>query len=249
MFGKNVVASPSYREDGGLRVFGQPWYTIQGEGPDAGLPAIFLRLANCNLRCTFCDTEFSGGQDWLLSSLTLLLTDMLATHQNCQLVVITGGEPMLQNFIPLAEWLNSLDVRVAVETAGTVMPPGLAEYFTGGANSDFDAMGMLTIVCSPKTPKVNEKLIPFIDAFKYIVSVNDCSEQDGLPVRGTQPGTENTLVPLFRPDPAMSQEIFVQAKDVGSPILNKLNLEHAARVAMQYGYRVSVQTHKLLGVE
>lgn len=65
MFGKNEIVGKKYFDDAGDKLFVTSiFYTLQGEGPYRGEPAVFVRLAKCNLACTFCDTYFDGG-DWL----------------------------------------------------------------------------------------------------------------------------------------------------------------------------------------
>lgn len=107
--------------------------TLQGEGASAGVPAVFLRLAGCNLSCVWCDTRYAW--DWAqysASAETQRLDDEeaeRAVRQLCgahvRLVVITGGEPMLQavKWWRLANRLSNDGWRVEVETAGTVPVP------------------------------------------------------------------------------------------------------------------------------
>jgi len=96
--------------------------SIQGEGTRAGLPCIFVRLTGCNLRCTWCDTEyaFHGGTNQTLDEI-LAKTRSLAGEGSghCSLVEITGGEPLLQPETPaLAERLLAAGYMVMIETSG-----------------------------------------------------------------------------------------------------------------------------------
>jgi 7-carboxy-7-deazaguanine synthase len=99
--------------------------SIQGEGTRAGRPCIFVRLTGCNLRCTWCDTEyaFHGGQKMSVEDV-LERVELLNQLSNGQpagvpLVELTGGEPLLQEEIyPLAEQLLGAGYTVAVETSG-----------------------------------------------------------------------------------------------------------------------------------
>jgi len=96
--------------------------SIQGEGTRAGLPCIFVRLTGCNLRCTWCDTEyaFHGGAKYSLDEV-LDRVRSLADEPTCRisLVEITGGEPLLQPETPtLAERLLSEGYTVMIETSG-----------------------------------------------------------------------------------------------------------------------------------
>ena len=95
------------------------FYSIQGEGSAAGLPCIFVRLTGCNLRCTWCDTEYgyNGGKDTSLSDLLQQIRDI----SDCKLIQITGGEPLLQEKTPaLIDLLLEDNYDVLVETAGNM---------------------------------------------------------------------------------------------------------------------------------
>jgi 7-carboxy-7-deazaguanine synthase len=92
--------------------------SVQGESTWAGLPCTFVRLARCHLRCVWCDTEyaFRGGESVSIGAL-LDQCDAL----ECQLVEITGGEPLIQpNCVDLAEALLARGYTVLVETSGTL---------------------------------------------------------------------------------------------------------------------------------
>ncbi len=92
--------------------------SVQGESSFAGLPCIFVRLAGCNLRCAWCDSEytFSGGTKFLLDEVE---AQVLALAP-CRLVEFTGGEPMLQEgeLLPLMERLLASGYTLMMETSG-----------------------------------------------------------------------------------------------------------------------------------
>jgi 7-carboxy-7-deazaguanine synthase len=92
--------------------------SIQGESTFAGLPCIFVRLAGCNLRCTWCDSEytFSGGVK--MSSAQVM--EEVRKLAPVKLVEITGGEPMLQEreVVPLMQELLAESYRVLLESSG-----------------------------------------------------------------------------------------------------------------------------------
>ncbi len=96
------------------------FYSLQGEGVRMGTPAVFLRLAGCNLSCHWCDTKHSWGKGVVVDAATLA-TRVLAYH--CRSLVITGGEPLLQQ-AELSALLALLpeDFFVEVETNGTLLP-------------------------------------------------------------------------------------------------------------------------------
>jgi 7-carboxy-7-deazaguanine synthase (Cx14CxxC type) len=109
--------------------------TLQGEGMQAGRRAVFLRFAGCNLwtgreqdralaQCTFCDTDFVGtdgqnGGRYSAAALSAKVTELWGSGER-PLVVITGGEPMLQLDEPLIGSLHAAGFEIAVETNGTL---------------------------------------------------------------------------------------------------------------------------------
>lgn len=94
--------------------------SIQGEGPFAGTPSLFVRTSGCNLRCSFCDTPYTSwkpeGTEYDWEEIATLVASGSVPH-----VVLTGGEPMLPADIePLSKACGALGRVVTVETAGTV---------------------------------------------------------------------------------------------------------------------------------
>ena len=103
------------------------FYSIQGEGYHAGKPAIFIRLAGCNLECSWCDTDHSKKSELTASQIMELVRTEAKRHK-VGFVVLTGGEPTIHNLNPL---VNKLQTKfyVAIETNGTRMahiPPGVS---------------------------------------------------------------------------------------------------------------------------
>jgi len=93
------------------------FYSIQGESSFAGYPCVFVRLTGCNLRCSYCDTQYAYED-----GNTLKIDEILAEVRSyeCRLVEITGGEPLLQKETPaLIQRLLDEDQEVLLETNGT----------------------------------------------------------------------------------------------------------------------------------
>ncbi len=237
MFGKNIIMKAE-RGDGSLLSVNSIFYTIQGEGPNAGQTAVFIRLAGCNLRCHFCDTDFDTFQVQMhVDDIVGLVREVMQPH--CRLAVITGGEPLRQPIGLLVRRLRAeLGMRTQVETAGTLWPEGL------------DPGEGIEIVCSPKTGSVHPVVEEYCTDWKYIFKEGEQSLEDGLPAMSTQ--IAGNPAKIYRPKRGI---IWVQAMEEyypdGTPNRERTqkNLEGAAAAAMRFGYRLTVQMHKLANLE
>ena len=119
-----------------LRLSDKPFRTIQGEGPSAGRPALFLRVQGCSVGCKWCDTKYSwrpeGGTQYDFNQLYKMIDEL----PHGTIVVITGGEPLeyaqqLEDFlVPYARRGNTSDPRwFEMETSGYMFEPNLATQF------------------------------------------------------------------------------------------------------------------------
>jgi 7-carboxy-7-deazaguanine synthase len=94
------------------------FYSIQGEGTWTGTPAVFVRLAGCNLACDFCDTDYSLKR---LATVDDVVAEVRAAGGDCPTVILTGGEPLAQSETPtLVDALRSDGRRVHIESNGTI---------------------------------------------------------------------------------------------------------------------------------
>jgi 7-carboxy-7-deazaguanine synthase len=94
------------------------FYSIQGEGMWTGTPAVFVRLAGCNLACDFCDTDYSTK---FFASVDEVVERVRETGGDCPMVILTGGEPLAQaETAALIEALRKDRRRVHIESNGTV---------------------------------------------------------------------------------------------------------------------------------
>lgn len=247
MFGKNRVVQQDLSGGYTLQVVkGSPFLTIQGEGPFAGQPAIFLRLHGCNLRCTFCDTDFDRPEDSRIHVEVLfeLIKNLAHTSPGCKLVVITGGEPVLQQLGFLVELLWKENFIIQVETNGTLWQECLSKTH---------------VVVAPKTPKIHPRIEALAIAYKYTISGDDAySSEDGLPVSSTQPMASEeemkTSLPLARPkyrvlDPQPYPEVYLYPRDQQDPTKNAANATLTAMRALRFGYKAGVQLHKVMNVQ
>lgn len=272
MFGTNkVLGKTDYDPLGQTLTIQSIFPTIQGEGPFAGRPAVFLRLAGCNMRCYFCDTDFeSRMQAHDIVHVARLIHEAARKDRagEIDLVVITGGEPLLQNIVPLLDILcEQMRYEVQIETAGTVWVEGLERHISSW---------MLTIVCSPKTGKVHPKIAEYCYDWKYLIMEGGVSTADGLPNMSTQEKDKKLL--LYRSPCRSADTIWLQPCEAYKVDYNKVklfndgtqpldglrdqqltsfvrdeeqtrrNVKLCTELAMTFNYRVSIQTHKILGV-
>ena len=225
MFGKNKILPPTHGDGQHLEVK-DIFPTLQGEGIYVGVPAIFIRLGGCNLACDFCDTDFEDFANTPLPQIIAQTSELAKNNSGkrvINLVVITGGEPLRQNIAPLCESLLASGFLVQIETNGTIyreLPKGV------------------DIICSPKNTsgnyaQIRPDLLPNITAFKFIISANN-PKYNHVPEIGQS--EYNTIV-------------FVQPMDEGDAAKNSANQKLAVEICMQNGYRLSLQTHKILGIE
>tara|TARA_B100000945_G_C20384893_1_gene599182 strand:- start:904 stop:1545 length:642 start_codon:yes stop_codon:yes gene_type:complete len=94
------------------------FYSIQGESTYSGKPCLFIRLTGCNLRCTYCDTEYAfyDGKKMSIDSILKKIKEW-----NCSLVEVTGGEPLAQKgTIELLKTLLNNNYKVMLETSGSI---------------------------------------------------------------------------------------------------------------------------------
>jgi organic radical activating enzyme len=209
--------------------------TIQGEGPNVGMPSTFIRLGGCNLQCPGCDTDYTDGNE--VMSVKQILDDVILLQNGTpfkSLIVITGGEPFRQNLMPLIKKLTKSGYKVQIETNGTL---GFDLY---GANME----GLqFQIVVSPKAGRVHSSLWSRIVAYKYVVNAGHIDPNDGLP-------TEVLGLPgrPARPFKGYAYDVYIQPADEMSEPVNKLNLVAAIQSCMKHGHRLCLQTHKLIGL-
>jgi 7-carboxy-7-deazaguanine synthase len=210
------------------------WETIQGEGPFAGMPAVFVRLAGCNLQCPLCDTDYTSKRHLMTPA------DVVSQVQSTRasgLVVITGGEPFRQNIGPVVDLLDHYNYPVQVETNGTLWRYEIST----------ETYEKMVLVCSPKSP-VHKKFYDIVRFWKYVIKTGEVSPEDGLPTKALDSPFE-----VARPTPfTMAYEkrnIFIQPADEDDPVKNEHNLKTTIMSCLRFGYRFSLQVHKYIGLD
>lgn len=242
-------AEKPVRTDGKLLDVHSVFLTIQGEGPFSGHPSVFVRLAGCNLQCKYCDTEYTAGRGGMLVEEIVAKVRELSVRPlgvtptikvpvyglRTDLVVLTGGEPFRQSIGPLTKELLAAGYRVQVETNGTLF---LSDFPWGEPG--------VTIVCSPKT-HINKQLKPRIDHLKYVVDHRHVDPGFGLPTLAL--GTSKPEFAGLPKDTGLKADsVWLSPMDTGDEEENRKNVEACVRSALDNGYRVSLQIHKLMGV-
>ncbi len=221
------------------------WRTVQGEGTQAGRAAVFVRLAGCNLWSGFeadrardaarsgadcpmwCDTEFAPPGAVKLSA-EALAAEAARVGGAVRFCVLTGGEPLLQADAALIQALHAQGFVVAVETNGTQR---LADAF-----GEDEAHWPDWIVCSPKLPE-DRLALEICDELKLVVPDYRPEAYPRFATRVREQGT----------GAARRRALWLQPED--GP-----RLAEATRLALDLAFedprwRVSVQTHKALGVD
>ncbi|MFO1130065.1 MAG: 7-carboxy-7-deazaguanine synthase QueE [Rickettsiales bacterium] len=321
MFGKNkILGIDNSNSLGVVNIFN----TIQGEGPYAGMPAIFIRLGGCNLACSFCDTEFDkfenfSKEDILLIAMYLRINrnnniafikkDQINIHQhlykildiaknnfninqilnfdtnqsgnikeaiqffkeNSYLAVITGGEPMRYNIIPLVELLIANNFTVQIETNGTIYR---------------ELPAQAKIVYSPKcTSKIehhkgyaepNLKLLDQAIAIKVLISnnlkyyndipwwlqidhlmqndknsqnENNSSNNLNIKLNSNYSYLKNQNILNYDQINQYLQKTILQPIDEYDKEKNKQNLNLAIELSFKYNVKLNLQLHKIINIE
>ena len=161
------------------------FYSLQGEGANAGRPAVFVRFAGCNLRCSFCDTEFNTFKE--MSADDIVEAVQLLTDQR-PIVVLTGGEPTLQVDEALVHQLHQHGYWVAMESNGTRPAPGNLDWLTVSPKFNGEAWHLLQdgkqpdevkIVFDLETPRRLENLtLPYPNVQPPYLFLQPCDKGD-----------------------------------------------------------------------
>lgn len=199
--------------------------TLQGEGIYTGWPAVFIRLGGCNLACNFCDTQFETFSDRSLSDILEEITSLALNNEAervRELVVITGGEPFRQPIEALCRALLAEGFKVQIETNGTLWR---------------DIPKEVDIVCSPKATEkgyfpLRPDVLSRVSALKFLISTQTEPYKEVPDI-----GQGGYAIPTY-----------VQPMDEYDEAQNAKNRASALALADQNGYRLSLQTHKILGI-
>ena len=189
------------------------FHSVQGEGFHSGIPHVFIRFGGCNLRCTWCDTDFDQYEKMKASE---IVTEVL--QYDCKRIIFTGGEPMLQDLWPLHRLFKQRGFDLSVESNGTIeIPEGLLDW----------------ICISPKdqvypNSKVRQRTG---NELKVVYVGQDLSRYDELKM-----GFDHRFLQPCYVDTASIQE-------------NGVMFQETEQVVKENsGWRLSLQTHKWMGI-
>lgn len=271
MFGSNEIVGQGFFKDSGEKLLVTSVFaTLQGEGPFSGRPAIFVRLAKCNLACSFCDTYFDSGEWFTVPELVNKIKEVGA---KCESIleynefglVITGGEPLLQkNLVGFLDDIQDLYFPfVQIESNGIVWQ---------------DLPSFVTLVISPKVNEKNGKYLQpntknleIANCLKFVVAAEGPYSEVPDWAFEWKSETNNPIyispMNIYNKEPEQAkvhrmtnknstiderseveEVISFWEKDLLNLEENQKNHEYAARFCIQNGLRLSLQQHLYCGV-
>ena len=156
------------------------FFSLQGEGFNTGRAAVFIRFAGCNLRCSFCDTDFAHGEQMTAEQIAQRVF-AYSTHPDT-LIVLTGGEPSLQADDALIRLLHSHHQTVAIETNGTHPLPASVNWVTvspkAGSTVVLTHADEVKVVLTPDTQNLLDTWRQTIQARHYYLQPCSCANTD-----------------------------------------------------------------------
>ena len=189
------------------------FHSVQGEAFHAGIPHVFIRFGNCNLRCEWCDTDFLTFEEMELED---IVNQVL--QYNCKRVIFTGGEPCLQDLDTIGTELKKHGINLSVETNGTIPVPEIIDW----------------ICVSPKDqvyPNVAIKQRTGHE-LKVVYCGQELSMYDDL----KQGFTHHYIQPCY-----------IESDSIEENGANFAIVEEIVKA--NHGWRLSLQTHKWMGVD
>lgn len=197
----------------------ETFHSLKGEGAYTGQAMFFIRLAGCNLSCEFCDTDYSETE--VLSIREILdRAERFPGHY----IVITGGEPLIHDVIPLVDTLRSESYTVHLETNGTLDIPPVFDW----------------VAVSPKGGELKEALFA-ADEIKFLCGLPDWAEY----IKRVEPYVryecQKLLMPIAKAtnEPIRTEEDFIQA-----------NVDAAMAYCLTHPeFRLCMQLHKVLHIK
>lgn len=198
------------------------FFTLQGEGAHSGIPAVFVRFSGCNLRCPWCDTDFTNYTPMTAEQIVKEVRELYdMPNERHKMCVLTGGEPSLQVDKPLIDALHDAGFYICIETNGTRPLP----------------QGIDWITCSPKEgtkialKQVNEVKVVFTSTYDPQVWREQLKAEHWL------------LQPLRYTGEWLMDNVDAWENDRND------NLDDTVRYILTHPFwRLSIQLHKIVGL-
>ena len=198
------------------------FFTLQGEGAHSGIPAVFVRFSGCNLRCPWCDTDFTNYTPMTAEQIVKEVRELYdIPNERHKMCVLTGGEPSLQVDKPLIDALHDAGFYICIETNGTRPLP----------------QGIDWITCSPKEgtkialKQVNEVKVVFTGTYDPQVWREQLKAEHWL------------LQPLRYTGEWLMENVDAWENDRND------NLDDTDRYILTHPFwRLSIQLHKIVGL-
>lgn len=198
------------------------FFTLQGEGAHSGIPAVFVRFSGCNLRCPWCDTDFTNYTPMTAEQIVKEVRELYdIPNERHKMCVLTGGEPSLQVDKPLIDALHDAGFYICIETNGTRPLP----------------QGIDWITCSPKEgtkialKQVNEVKVVFTGTYDPQVWREQLKAEHWL------------LQPLRYTGEWLMDNVDAWENDRND------NLDDTVRYILTHPFwRLSIQLHKIVGL-
>ena len=199
------------------------FYSLQGEGYNTGRAAVFVRFAGCNLRCSFCDTEFDSYREMSAEEILSKISSLHHPHSSIHpLIVLTGGEPTLQVDEAFVDLLHQNGYEVAMESNGTRPAPKNLDWLT----------------ISPKDWWM-ENCGWWMENGSHANEIKIVFDED-TPAR----------LSSFHYPQSTIHHLYLQPCDTGDPARNAFILQQCINYIKEHPqWRLSLQTHKLIGIE
>jgi 7-carboxy-7-deazaguanine synthase len=231
------MSRPASSQVGTLKL-SEIFYSLQGEGIDAGKPAVFIRTALCNLSCVWCDTKYTW--DWNhydynkeVSEMTIPEIQEQLSGFNTKHCVITGGEPLLQQMklIPLLSQLKNNDYFIEVETNGTLLPSSMIERFVDRWNVSPKLQNSSILKQRREIPICLEYFAKNTKAYLKFVICNHYDIEE--------------VTSLIKKYGLTSQRIILMPEgNSAADVMEKS--KWLSEICLRYGYRLTVRLHTLI---
>ena len=229
-----------------MRRINNIFYTLQGEGHNTGRAAAFIRFAGCNLRCSFCDTEFDSYQEMTDTQ----ILDAISPFPT-RFVVLTGGEPTLQVDEAFVDLLHQHGYEVAMESNGTRPAPQNLDWLTVSPKNWWLADGkgwMENCAHANEIKIVADEAVLSGSKLSSLRSSLLASLAKNSQLSARPKGTLR-LRRTLNPQPSSSL-LYLQPCDTGDSQRNADIISQCVDFIKHHPeWRLSLQTHKLIGIE